>query len=84
MAVTRVEVAIEADGVEDEGIDVLANIVMSLGLDPARDVRGAVIPRNDGEPILVAIIYPGAADGDDDPADIAADAADAVEGEEDA
>lgn len=56
MAVNRIEVAIDCDEPMEEGLQVLAMIVETFGLDPVSDVEAIVTNAEDGSPILVAVL----------------------------
>jgi hypothetical protein len=56
MAIDRIEVAIACDNVMDEGMEVLANIVSMLGLDPVSDVEAIVTSTDEGNPLLLAVL----------------------------
>ena len=65
MAVDRIEVAVECDDVEEDGVTVLALIVEALGLDPERDVEAMVSSTDEGQPVLVAVLVHQGDDDDD-------------------
>lgn len=56
MAINRIEVAIDADDAEGEGLQALAMIVEAFGLDPMSDVEVILTDDEDGHPIIVAVL----------------------------
>lgn len=66
MAIDRIEVAIECDDVNEDGVPVLAMFVELLGLDPTRDVEAVVEATDEGKPVLVAVLtHEGEVEDDD-------------------
>lgn len=72
MAVNRIELAVECDNPETEGIEVLAVVVEALGLDVSKDVEAIMTASPDGEPTLVAVLQVGIAAAPDDLQEITA------------
>lgn len=71
MAVKRIEIAVLVDDAEEEAVPLVSSFVSSLGLDARRDVAGVITADENGDPVLVAVIYPGAGEDDEvDPTDI--------------
>lgn len=66
MAINRIELAIEADDVMEEGLEALAAILETLGLDVKNDVQVVVTPTTTGEPVLVAVLQVGITGDDSD------------------
>ena len=60
MALNRIEVAIECDDIDEDGIPVLALMVEMLGLDPIHDVTAQRKSDEHGTPVLVAVLQPEA------------------------
>lgn len=56
MAINRIEVAIDADDAEGEGLQALAMIVEAFGLDPMSDVEVILTDDESGRPIIVAVL----------------------------
>lgn len=74
MAVKRVEIAVLADDAEEEAVPLVSAFVQAIGLDTRKDVSGVITSDENGDPVLVAVIYPGAGeDTDVDPTDLLVD-----------
>lgn len=56
MAIDRIEIAIECDDINEDGVPVLAMFVELLGLDPTRDVEAIIESSDTGQPVLVAVL----------------------------
>ena len=65
MAVKRIEVAILADDAEEDAIPLLTSFVSAIGLNVKTDVAAVVTADQEGDPVVVAIVYPGAGLDDD-------------------
>ena len=59
MAINRIEVAIDCDDPDGEGIEALAVIVGAFDLDPMSDVEAILTPDDEGNPVLVAVLQVG-------------------------
>ena len=64
MPIDRIELAIECDDVEEDGLPALA-ILGRVGLDAERDVEAIVASTDEGKPVLVAVLVHGGDDSDD-------------------
>jgi hypothetical protein len=56
MAVNRIEVAIECDDAMGEGLQALAMIVQTFGMDPNEDVEVVLSSSEDGTPVVMAVL----------------------------
>ena len=65
MPIDRIEVAVECDDIDEDGLPVLALFVEALGLDPKTDVEAIASSTDEGKPVLVAVLT-REGDADDD------------------
>ena len=65
MPIDRIEIAVECDDIEEDGIPALAIMVEALGLDPEHDVEAMVSSTDEGQPVLVAVLVHQGDDDDD-------------------
>ena len=56
MPIDRIEVAVECDDIDEDGLPVLALFVEVLGLDPETDVEAIASSTDEGKPVLVAVL----------------------------